>query len=114
MIITYSCRAQQINESQYSTNIVGTWILEEDSNNKLVFTSNGLCKVYEAGTLENTYEYSFQDNNCQNYSASNTVYLKWKDVHTLEFTCIEVSGMTNNTLSLMLIDNAKILYYNRQ
>lgn len=109
-----SCKAQQISESQYSSNIIGTWVLEEGSNNKLIFTSNGLCKVFEAEGLEATYEYSFQNNNCQNYSANNTVYLSWKDVHTLEFTCVEVSGMTNNTLSLMLIDSAQILYYNRE
>ena len=113
-IITYNCKAQQIPESQYSTNIVGTWVLEEDTNNKLVFTTNGQCKVYVGNQLDTTYEYSFENNVCQNYTENNVVYLKWREVNTLEFTCVEISGMTTDILSLMLIDSAQILYYNRQ
>ena len=114
IIMTYSCKAQQIPEIEYATNIIGTWVLEEDTNNKLVFTSDGQCKIYEQNQLDTIYEYSFENNSCLNYIEVDVVYLKWREVNSLEFTCLEISGMTTNTLSLMLIDSAQILYYNRQ
>lgn len=112
--ITYNCKSQQIPESEYSTNIIGTWVLEEDTNNKLVFTTDGLCKVYEENQLDSIYEFSFKNNNCGDYSEDDVVYLEWKESDSEDFTCIEISGMTNNTLSLMLVDSAQILYYNKE
>ena len=111
--ISFNCKAQQIPENQYASKIIGTWLLE-DTNNKLKFTTNGICKVYVNNILNTTYEYSFATTNCENYLENNIVYLKWKDLDDLKVSCIEVSGMTTNTLSLMILDNAQILYYNRQ
>lgn len=112
--ICFNCKAQQIPDNQYSTNIIGTWILEEDTNQKLEFTAAGICKVFEEGVLHTTYEYSFENNSCGSYTTNDdVVYLKWKEVGQLETSCLEVSGMTTNTLSLMIIDNAQVLYYTR-
>ena len=113
-VISFNCKAQQISENQYASKILGTWVLEEDTNNKLEFTSNGLCKVYENNILNTTYQYSFVTTNCKNYSESNIIYLKWIDLDDFEVSCLEVSGMTIDTLSLMIIDSAQILYYNKQ
>ncbi len=111
---TLSCKAQQIPENQYSNNVIDSWILEEDTSNKLVFTSNGLCKLYEAGVHQTTYEYTFSNNCYQSQNAIGVVYLKWKEINKPETYCLEVSGMTSNTLSLMIVDSAQILYYNRE
>ncbi|MGB0769849.1 MAG: hypothetical protein ACPGPB_03760 [Flavobacteriaceae bacterium] len=114
LLTFYSCKAQQVPENQYSNYVIGSWILEEDTSNKLVFTSNGLCKLYEAGVHQTTYEYTFSNNCYQSQNAIGVVYLKWKEINKSETYCLEVSGMTSNTLSLMIVDSAQILYYNRE
>lgn len=113
MIIT-DCKAQQIPENQYKKTILGTWILEDDTNQKLVFTSDGTCKIYEDDVLHTTYEYSFESVNCENYSANDVIYLKWKEIDDPVSSCLEVSSMTVNTLSLMILDSSKVLFYNKK
>lgn len=113
MIIT-DCKAQQIPVNQYETAILGTWILEDDTNQKLVFTSDGTCKIYEDNILNTTYKYSFESVSCENYLANDAIYLKWKETDDPVSSCLEVSSMTANTLSLMIVDSSKILFYNKQ
>ncbi len=114
VIMTYSCKAQQIPRSEYETNIIGTWVWEEDTNNKLVFAANGICKIYEGNELVTIYQYSFENNVCFNYDEEDVVYLRWQEVGDVEPSCLEISGMTANTLTLMIVDRAKLLYYIRQ
>jgi hypothetical protein len=114
VLIVINCKAQQIPVNQYDTAIIGTWLLEDETNQKLVFTADGICKIYEDDILHTTCQYSFESVSCENYSAEGVVYLKWKEADDPVSSCLEVSSMTNNTLSLMLIDNAKILFYNKQ
>ena len=114
VMMILNCKAQQISTNQYNTAIIGTWVLEDDTNQKLIFTTDGICKIYEDNILHTTYQYSFESVSCENYSANNVVYLKWKETDDQNSSCLEVSGMTANTLSLMIIDSSKILFYNKQ
>ena len=117
--ISYNCKAQEsidIQEqiSTYSTQIVNTWVDEDDSNYKLVFLANGTCKEYENNELLTTYNYSIVSNNCCDFSATNTIYLKWIDTEDSQTTCLEILNITDDTLSLMIIDRAKRLFFNKQ
>ena len=117
--ITYSCKAQQIIDIQqqintYSTQIIGTWIDDEDNNYKLEFLSNGICKEYDGSELITTYNYSIKSSNCADYNSSNSYYLKWIDSEDLQTTCLEILNITDNALSLMIIDKAERLFFNKQ
>lgn len=117
MLLSFSCKAQQVNSvmqtNNYSTDIIGVWVDSDDPNYKLEFL-NGTCKVNQGDQLISTYNYSIENNNCENYSASNTIYLKWVNLAAQQNSCFEIANMTENTLSLMIIDNAKILFFNKQ
>ena len=109
--ITFSCKAQQI--SEYSTKIIGTWI-DEDSSYKLVFLTSGICKEYENSELISTYSYKIKNENCKNFQAANTIYLEWIDNEDNKITCFEVLNITENSLSIMIIDRAKRLFFIKQ
>lgn len=57
--VTFNCKAQQIQEPNLATNIIGTWILDDDPKVKFVFTSGGKNLQYYNNVLsDNTYTYS--------------------------------------------------------
>ena len=111
-----SCKAQtQLQRiNTYSTQILDTWVDNEDNNYKLVFFANGTCKEYEGNDLLTTYNYSIESSNCGNFSASNAIYLKWIDTEDLQTTCLEILNITDDSLSLMIIDKAERLFFNKQ
>jgi len=119
LLLSYSCKAQ-INNNQeetiniYSTQILGTWLDEEDDSYKLVFLSNGNCKEYSDNELISTYQFSLEQNSCDSFSATNVIYLKWYDPEDLQTTCLEMLNITDETLSLMIIEKASRLFFNRQ
>lgn len=113
--MSYSCQAQlsaslpeQI--SIYSTEIIGTWVDEEDNNYKLVFLSNGNCKEYDGSQLVTTYNYSITQASCANYNSRNSFYLKWFDTEDSQTSCLEILNITDNALSLMIVDKAERLF----
>lgn len=118
LLLTFvSCKAQLTTNNQeqinaYKTKIIGTWVDEDDY--KLVFSSNGTCKEYDGVNLITTYDFSIKNNNCEKIYANDTVYLKWKDREDSQITCFEILNVTNNSLSIMIIDRAKRLFFNKQ
>ncbi len=112
VIMSYSCKAQQI--SNYSSKIIGTWIDEEDNNYKLEFLSNGICREYDGNELISIYNYSIVNNNCGEFNSSINFYLKWIDTEDSQTTCLEILNITDEVLSLMIIDRAKRLFLNKQ
>jgi len=117
--MSYGCKAQQIISAQqqintYSSAIIGTWIDEEDNNYKLEFLSNGTCKEYDGSVLITTYNYSIVNSNCGDFNSSSSFYLKWIDTEDLQTTCLEILNITDDVLSLMIIDKAERLFLNKQ
>ena len=95
--------------------IIGTWMLENSSPEyKLIFTNNGICKEYEDNELLTTYSYSLENNSCESYAATATLYLKLIDNSDQSTTCFELSSITDNTLSLMIIDKGKMMLFNKE
>lgn len=115
MSLSYSCKAQSQLEliNNYNAQILGTWIEDEDNNYKLIF-SNGICKEYVENELITTYNYSIVGNTCGDFTASNTIYLQCSDIEDLQDTCFEILNITNDSLSLLIIDKAERLFFNRQ
>ncbi len=117
LIISISCKSQELNVQQlindYSSEIIGVWIDENDENYKLEFLDNGICKEYVGTELIATYNYSLDDN-CEGYIASNTVYLNWVDTEDQKTTCFEINNITNHSLSIMIIDKARVVFFNKE
>jgi len=115
-VVFYACKAQSQLEliSNHNSQIIGTWEEEEDNNYKLVFSANGTCKEYENNELITTYTYSIVSSNCNDYSSSNSIYLRWLDEEDSQASCLEILNITDDTLSLMIIDKAERLFFNKQ
>ena len=75
---TFSCKAQSQLEylNTYTTDIVGTWISEDDSSHKIEFTSNGIYNIYINGNLEGTFEYSLATTCGSNSNNGYDIFLK--------------------------------------
>ncbi len=113
ILIATGCRSQgvlqQINE--YSDSIIATWVEEEDNSYKFTFLENGICEEYVDDELLSTFNFTVQ-NNCKNYSATNTFYLKLVNTSDdQEIICFEILNITENYLSLMIIDKAERLLF---
>lgn len=113
---TFGCKAQTQSEriAIYNTEIIGAWIDEDDSNYRLEFLTNGTCKEYEGTELLTTYNYSIEGNSCGDFSTPNVIYLKWVDTEDMQTTCLELLNITDVSLSLMIIERAKRLFFNKQ
>ncbi len=113
-VLSFSCKAQQLQQNNYVSDIVGVWTDEEDNNYRLEFLTNGICKEYEGAEVISSYNYSIEYNSCEEFSAPNVIYLKWVDNENLETTCFEILNITDDTLSLMIIEKGKRLFFNKQ
>ncbi|SHG49069.1 hypothetical protein [Winogradskyella jejuensis] len=117
--VTYSCKAQQVVDNQqqiniYSSQIIGIWIDDKDDYYKLEFLSNGICKEYDENQMIAEYNYSIVNSNCSNYNSSNSFFLQWIDSEDSRVTCLEILNITDTNLSLMIIDKAERLFFNKQ
>jgi len=98
---------------QMKQDILGTWVLEDSNPEyKLEFT-NSQCKLYVDGILKSTDTYSIDKNSCGTYSADNSYFLKRINSYQ-DIGCMEISNLTNEVMSLMIIDKGKILPYHKQ
>jgi hypothetical protein len=115
-LLSFSCNAQVklLQSKNYETKIIGLWTLESDTNYKLEFLTNGKCKEYNGNDLLTIYDFSIKSYSCENYSTSNSIYLKWIDNEDSGVTCFEIGNITDSTLSLMIIDRGKMLLFNKQ
>lgn len=113
---SYSCKAQlkSAQSKNYETKIIGMWVLESDTNYKLEFLANGKCKEYNGTELLTTYDFTIKSYSCEDYSSSNSIFLNWIDNDDSGVTCFEIGNITENTLSLMIIDRGKMLLFNKQ
>ena len=74
----FSCKAQsQLDRlDNYTNEIVGNWVSEDDSSNKIEFTSNGVYKIYNEADLEGTFTYSLVTSCESNSNNGYDIYLK--------------------------------------
>jgi hypothetical protein len=115
MLSSYSCKAQVL-QSNVQTEIIGTWIAEDDINVKLVFTSNNKILDYYDNILTDTFSYSIS-HQCGTESDNNAWFLKKTDQEDSSQICYEIYGVNDNSDSVLSIRNmttGKIFLYNKQ
>jgi len=76
--VAFNCKAQTqlVRLNDYTTEIVGAWVSDEDPSNKIEFTPNGIFKIYIDDNLEGTFTYSLNTICASNSNNGYDVYLK--------------------------------------
>ena len=112
---TTSCNAQQ-RQDNIQTEIIATWVAEDDPNVKLVFNNSNQCLNYYDNILIDTYPYTISDE-CGSETDSNSWFLKLTDNEDFSIRCYELYGANqdnNNKLSMRDMITGKIFIYNKQ
>ncbi|WP_298515160.1 hypothetical protein [uncultured Kordia sp.] len=92
------------NNTSSNTDIIGTWISNEDNLWKIEFLENNIRKDYYEGDLTDTYTYSLTNTCDTNTSFSNGLFLKTTDTEA-DVTCDIFNGIhidTNGTITLSI------------
>jgi len=107
------CNAQTNDEKK---DIVGTWISEDDSNWKVVFTADNMyCQYYEGNVIEKglyTISSTIPQTEPNVPTGEDISYLKLVDSDwNTEF--YEINGVGADTLSITWIENGNLIVFNR-
>lgn len=92
--------------------IVGTWVSNNDTLWKISFSSNGIRKDYYENVLTDTYNYVIS-NNCGSQILTNELFIKTKDSLN-ETSCDVLNGIHNEpstgTTTLSITSESGKLY----
>ncbi len=118
IVLSFSCKAQQIQDPNLSDNIIGTWISNEESTHKLVFTTNGLQQSYHNNTLSSTLSYSITTQcKLQALTTNYDIFLKVIDLENNEVFCLLLNGIhtdTNGVITLSITsESGKLLLFTK-
>jgi hypothetical protein len=96
--LTVACKGQSLQErfNDYKTSIIGTWISEEDSSNKIQFLSNNILKIYVDNNLENTIEYELNTFCGTNSNKEYDVFLKIK-IDLTNYNCDIINNIITDS-----------------
>ncbi len=111
---SYSQTDLNSNILDYQQEILGVWIMENHSDTKIEFTSNGEIKRFYDNILESTDQYVIT-NTCDGETQTETYFLKTIDEDGSVF-CAYIEGLNyegNNMMSIMTKDQGKIVVYVR-
>ncbi|QMU63747.1 MAG: hypothetical protein GKR88_05215 [Flavobacteriaceae bacterium] len=119
LIVSLSCKAQQIQEPNLDSKIIGTWIHNEDNNVKLIFSSNGKLYHYYDNALTDTYDYWITTEcNGRITTANYDIFLKLTDNEDLDTTCDLLSAIhtdSNGVTTLSITsERGKLHLYTKQ
>ena len=115
----FSCKAQGIQQPNLETEIIGSWISNDDPTYKLVFTQNGYEKSYYNNTLSSTFTYSITTEcNGQTLTTNYDIFLRVVDTEDNEIYCHFLNGIHTNqngvkTLSITT-ERGKLELYTKQ
>ncbi|HMT97399.1 MAG TPA: hypothetical protein PKC62_11980 [Ferruginibacter sp.] len=118
-LFSYSYTNAQVQQPNLSTEIVGSWIAENDNNYKLVFTQDGHMKTYLSNVLSSDFIYSITTQcNGQILNANYDIFLKLTDTEDNDTYCNFLNGIhTGNsgikTLSIRT-ESGKLSLYTKQ
>lgn len=115
----FNCKAQQIQQPNLESEIIGTWISNDDSTYKIVFTQNGYERSYHNNILSSTFIYSITTQcNGQTLTESYDIFLKVVDADDSEVYCHFLNGIHTDengvkTLSIRT-ERGKLELYTKQ
>ncbi|ARV05943.1 hypothetical protein BTO04_04170 [Polaribacter sp. SA4-10] len=97
--LTFGCKAQSQEErfKTYKSLIIGTWVSEEDSSNKIEFSSDNKLKIYIDNTLEDTTEYEVTLTCSTSSNNAYDVFLKIQ-IDTTSFNCDIINNIITDSL----------------
>lgn len=105
--------------SLLDSTITGTWISDQDSKWKLIFTNNNKCSQYYDNVLSeiDTVIISNTSPQCGIIVDvdEHTNYLQLKNTaDTSDKQCYLINGITNSTLSISVVDEGGTLVFTKQ
>ncbi len=119
LFLAISCKAQTLNPDliQAKQEIIGTWLLVNDSNTKLIFQSNGTVKTYYSNTLNATHQYEIS-NSCNGETLNNKLFLKTLNNQNEVINCSYLDSINynnnNGKMTLVSQNQGKIIVFNKQ
>ena len=104
--------------TQEDASIVGTWISEEDTNWKMVFTTSR-CKWFYENIQTEEFNYLLSNTTPQcGETVSITTHTEYLQITNSadpnDKTCYEVYGISMESLSIRMIGSGKLLVFDRQ
>ena len=117
-VICFACKAQTLNPDliQAEQEIIGTWILENDSNTKLIFQSNSTVKTYYNDLLHSTNQYEI-NNVCDGETLNNQLFLKTLNNQNEVIDCSYLDSINyNNNGKMTLVSQiqGKVIVFYKQ
>ena len=105
------------NGTDANPNILGSWVCEDDPNWIMVF-DDSTCKWYYNGELQDDYTYQVNNSSpqCEKDVVVDSVteYLSIVNaVDSSDKICYEIYGLTQNTLTLRVIDRGGFLIFHK-
>lgn len=105
------CNNNLFSQNQYANNhseedslIIGTWISDEDSKWKIVFTADSTCTWYYKNIVTDTYTYKLSNTSPQcgeNVSINaKTLYLSLTNINNGDEMCYFFNGCSEEYLSI--------------
>ena len=119
LLLTITGFAPKTNHTtQEDASIVGTWISEEDTNWKMVFTTSK-CKWFYENIQTEEFNYLLSNTTPQcGETVSITVHTEYLQITNSadpnDKTCYEVFGISMESLSIRMIGSGKLLVFDRQ
>jgi len=118
--VFYDCNAQSLKTPQElfpKTVIIGTWVHENEPENRWQFTPNGICYWKDNNNIEDTFTYSISYTSPQcghqvQTNGSQFYYLKLVSQENDEY-CYQI-GVDNETLSINYLGTSKYDLFNRE
>ena len=117
-VICFASKAQTLNTeiTQIEQEIIGTWLLVNDSNTKLIFQSNGTVKTYYNDLLHSTHQYEI-NNICDEDTLNNQLFLKTLNNQNEVIDCSYLDSINynnNGKMTLVLENQGKVIVFNKQ
>jgi len=104
-----------LNISNQDSSIIGPWQSEEDSDIVYVFNNNNKCYIYYLQELNNISDFTISNTTPQCGitvpTEKYTSYLQLQDVQ--DTLCYLINGITDNYLSLSIVDRGGVILYKR-
>jgi len=119
-VLSFSCKAQQIQQPNLATEIIGTWVSNDEPEYKVLFTSNGLRREYINNDLQlETYQYSIVNScNGQTLTENYQIFLKITDIEDGNVTCDFLNGIHTDSNGVMTLsittERGKLYLYTKQ
>ena len=112
-----SIKQNVLNNSNQDSSIVGSWQSEEDSDIVYVFKNDNKCYIYYLQELYKTSNFTISNTTPQCGITvpidKYTSYLQLQDVQSNESECYLINGITDDYLSLSIVDRGGVIIYKR-